>query len=288
MKKFISIILAGSMLVGFSACNKKDSDKGSRDSRKDSDEVVQDEDSEETYFWDDPAYWEGQYYFIDVNDKAQMKKLVDGLITSEPKIGDYGEDIYKKISDSLGKEPSESGMFSNLHTFDFSYGSEIADYVKDRDRLVSIGYSNYETDDTDWLTTGCFVLGYEESYVNPTRPGIGDIEINIYDEERANIAYKNLCDCVDEIFAGSEGLTVEDSDFLGHQLKCGEGALNYYASVRMIHPEDIPYWTIGVTVCFADPDMMPVVEETESTLDVEATESEEEIDDTIPEDTTEE
>ncbi|MCR5618226.1 MAG: hypothetical protein K6F83_08060 [Clostridiales bacterium] len=285
MKKLICIVLAGAMIFGLCACGKN----GSSDSRskKDGKAAREDEDDEDdeddgdageaggneggengsadsTPEFGTDEYWASIQYYVDTTNDAELKKLIDAVISCEPKLGDDVNTTCDKVVLALGKEPIEVGLFSNFHTYDFEYGWQgSADYLDGKDRMISFGYWNYETDDGGELISDEPVVGYKESYLNPTRPGDGDVLLWVYDADRAQYAYDFFCQYLTEIYSEYEPEIEEDS--LGYWIKCGEGYGECYAYVRKLEPnEEVDVWQVYACVYFADPELMALSEEAQA------------------------
>ena len=52
-----------------------------------------------------------------------------------------------------------------------------------------------------------------------------------------------------------------ENNFIGYCLLCGDGGMEYYAYVRMLHKDGSDFWELMVENYFADPELMAAYEE---------------------------
>ena len=247
MKKLITIMLTGAMVLGACACSKTGDKKSSNNETG-----AAQTDSDGTPEIGSDEYYQSLQYFVDPTSETEIKKVLDALYAGEPKLGDDADSIYKKVVGAIGDDPIEASMYGNSNTYNFEYGWDSnIDILDGKDRLIYMGYWNYETDDD---SNGACV-GYEESYINPTRPGAGNCLLYVYDEGRAKTAYDIISKYLKAFYAEYNPEIKEDS-LMGYQLKCGEGGLEYYAYVRILHEDGTNIWKVYTEVFFADPDLI--------------------------------
>lgn len=275
MKKLISIMLAGAMVLGACACskteNKKTPDGGS--------EAVNDVSGGTPEIGSD-EYYQSVQYFVDPTSEAELKTILDALYAGEPKLGDDKNTIYSKVIGAIGKEPIEASMSTNQNTYDFEFGWDTnPEFLDGKDRLIYFGYWNYKTDDSSEQASNGTCIGYEESYINPTRPGAGDFLLYVYDEGRAKTAYDIISKYLKAVYA-EYNPEIEETNLMGYQIKCGEGGLEYYAYVRILHEDNTNLWKVYTEVFFADPDLIAASgsdtkETTEASVTSESTDNSE-------------
>ena len=259
----IAIVCAGVAAVGIYVAATKEDDDSSKKRKKQDTEITAtvtdtvDEPGDEPEFGT-PEYWLSKMYLVDVNDEAALRKIADTLMNCEPKLGEDKQDLYKKVVASIGKEPMETSMLSNQHTYDFEYAFEGG--YEGYDRLVSFGYWRYATEPCDdVLHDPGKVMAYEWYTSREERKGLGDFTLYIYDEARAKKAYDFLCKYITEYYA-AENPRIDDSP-RWYSLLYGEG-YNYYAYVRLLHKEDDGnLYKVGLVNYFADPELTAAWEE---------------------------
>ncbi len=286
MKKVISIALIGAMVLGFSACSKTEPKKGSG-SGTEADETRADEDDSGTPEIGSDEYYESIQYYVDPTNEAEITKILDAVYAGEPKLGDDEDTVCERITGSLGESPDEIALYSygDIYSYGYSWDSNI-DFLKGKDRLIRIGYWGYETNDGGDLMGNETVVAYEQSYVNPERPGAGNFLLWVYDEDRAKAAYDIISRYLTDKYAEYDPVISEDS-LMGYQLSWGEG-FRYYGYVRILYNEDDEIWQVYTEVFFADPELIEVsdlenlktsdeTEEVESSESLEITETELEI-----------
>ena len=259
----IAIVFSGVIAVGIYVAATKEDDDSSKKRKKQDTEITAtvtdtvDEPGDEPEFGT-PEYWLSKMYLVDVNDEAALRKIADTLMNCEPKLGEDKQDLYKKVVASIGKEPMETSMLSNQHTYDFEYAFEGG--YEGYDRLVSFGYWRYATEPCDdVLHDPGKVMAYEWYTSREERKGLGDFTLYIYDEARAKKAYDFLCKYITEYYA-AENPRIDDSP-RWYSLLYGEG-YNYYAYVRLLHKEDDGnLYKVGLVNYFADPELTAAWEE---------------------------
>jgi RNA polymerase sigma factor (sigma-70 family) len=265
MKKLIisiiSIVCAGVVAVGiYVAATKEDEDSSSGKRRKQDTEitvtVTEAPVTEEPDMWSD-EYWLARMLLIDVNDEATIRKLLDVLMTCEPKLGENKYDMYDKVVGAIGMEPLSYGTYSYGETFFFDYGIDPG--YSGYDRLLRVGYSHYATEPCYDIDDPAKVIAYEDNISNPTRKGYSDIDFKIYDEARARKLYQFCCDYITEYYAQYH----PPVEIIGNNcfLKCGDGGAEYYAYARLLHKDENDYWYVEMGNCFADPELMEASEQ---------------------------
>ncbi|MBR5712221.1 MAG: sigma-70 family RNA polymerase sigma factor [Lachnospiraceae bacterium] len=265
MKKLIiyiiTLICAGAAGVGIYFALTKEDDDSSRKNRKDPEHeitvtVTEAPVTEEPDMWSD-EYWLARMLLIDVNDEATIRKLLDVLMTCEPKLGENKYDVYDKVVGAIGMEPLSYGTYSYGETFVFDYGIDPG--YSGYDRLLRMGYSHYATEPCYDIDDPAKVIAYEDNISNPTRKGYSDIAFKIYDEARAQKLYQFCCDYVTEYYAQNN----PPVEIIGNNyfLKCGDGGAEYYAYARLLHKDENDYWYVEMGNCFADPELMEACEQ---------------------------
>ena len=276
MKKLICVLLAGAVILGVCACDKKNSrkNKKSRETKQTYEEVEEEpekttasEESEETTETTKKKKveinLEDNYWFIDVTDEATMKKLVDALIACEPQLNDVcsgeREDVGKRVADGFGKKYSGYGLFSNARTFNFEYGSENrTDIINGRDHISTLGYTNYNLEKLEGHLN-FRVAGYKEAHSRKERPGSGSVTIVVYDEDRAKACRDILVDYLKEVY--------KDDIKSEKEFKSGNYYLNYGEKLTDSVAEVIiqkcegkngspDYWQVHFMVSFNTENMM--------------------------------
>lgn len=246
MKKLICSILAGASILGMCACNKTPESSVSQ--------VGSNTATESTFEFGTDEYWASHQYLLDVTKEEDLAKIVNTLISCEPKLGSNRNTIYNNVVAAMGSDPITTSMYANQYTYDFEYSWTDKDYLEGKDRLISLGYTGYETKDDGDVFSAYQVIGYQENVLNAIRPAYGSATIYVYDETRANTAREHLNKCLVDAFADKNPEIIDD-DF-GYQLKCGEGAMEFYAYTRMTYQEASNCYVIYVCVTFADPELM--------------------------------
>ena len=253
MKKFICAALTGAMVLSVCACSKKETKKTTNEESETTKAV-----SDGTPEFGTDEYYESIQYYVDPTSEAELTKILDTVYAGEPKLGDNQDDIYNKVIGTIGKEPISSSLYSEGNTYNFEFGWDTNhEYLQGKDRLIYLGYWNYETGDGGELFGDETVVAYEQSYVNPTRPGAGCFLLWVYDEDRANAAYDIISKYLTDYYA-EYNPEIEEGSLMGYQLKCGEGGFEYYAYVRILHDEETDVWQVYTEVFFADPELIEV------------------------------
>lgn len=273
VEKLLSIVLAGSMVIGICACNKTGSGKSGKDDDDDDDRGRDrrtertEEDEEETTetTLDLEAYWEDEYWFIDPSDEATMKHFVDCMIACEPRLGDMNitnerSDFGQRVWDGFDKHYSGNYGMSSQGEFVFEYGnSDREDLIKRRDHVGLVAYNSYEKE-----TLGDMfdfkIVSYAENYMHPLRPGSCEASIYIYDEARAEKCKQILIDYLSEIYK-DEIIRTEDQGIWGYYMFYGDSGVDYVCYVRLVQLRDddknpIDTWFIDVCVTFNTPELM--------------------------------
>ena len=263
----IAFLCAGAVAVGIYIAVSNNKENGSKNNDKKTDtevEVTVTEKpvteapiTEEPDMWSD-EYWLARMLLIDVNDEATIRKLLDVLMTCEPKLGENKYDVYDKVVGAIGMEPLSFGTYSYGETFFFEYGMEHG--FSGYDRLVRMGYSHYATEPCYDIDDPAKVIAYEDNISNPTRKGYSDIDFKIYDEARARKLYQFCCDYITEYYA-QYNPPVKIYGDNNYFLKCGDGGAEYYAYARLLHMDENDYWFVEMGNCFADPELMEACEQ---------------------------
>lgn len=273
MKKLISVVLAGAVIMGACACNKKDSPKATRDNdttvedaeeteadAEDVDETEGDRETDaDTAAAKETVNYEDEYWFVDPTDEKEMKKLVDDLIACEPKLNDKMNDdndmVGKRVGTTFDHMFSEYSLFSYGHDFHFEYGSEMmTDIYTGRDHVRYVSYSGYELEDEGRLDFT--VKGYKEGYTHKERPAGGSVVLFVYDEDRAKACRDIWIDYVRELY--KDEITEEKVWESGNvDFRYSEKVSDVVASVTSEQMKDEDHWCVSVYITFNTPDMMP-------------------------------
>ena len=262
----ISTLFVGAAAAGiFFALRGEDEDSPDKDRKKADDEITATvtgeadelEEEEEEYEFGSEEYWLSKMFLIDVNNEAQLRKIADAMISCEPKLGEDKHILYDKVVAAIGKEPMSTGMWCNHNTFEFEFSFEHG--YDGYDRLFDFGYWNYDTEPNPDVKDPGKVIAYEDNVTNPTRKASGNFILQIYDEARAQKAYKFYCDYITDYYAQYHPATEDNA--IGYCLKCGDGYFEYYAYVRMLYKEERGVWQLLVENYFNDPELMAACEE---------------------------
>ena len=268
MKNFIifilTVVLAGAAAAGIYFATRGDADDQGKPGKKTENEItttvtnapVNGGSGEEPEFGTE-EYWLSKMYLVDVNDEAALRRIADTLFSCDPKLGEDKHVLYDKVVAAIGKDPMDTSMLSNHHTYDFEFSFEHG--YEGYDRLYSFGYWNYDTEPNPDISDPGKVIAYDANVTNPTRKGSGNFLLLIYDQERAQKAYQFYCDYITEHYA-EYNPPVEQNE-IGYCLKCGDGYFEYYAYVRMLHKEDWGVWQLFVENYFDDPELMAAYDE---------------------------
>ena len=261
MKKLISVVLAGAVIMGVCACNKSDSPKKTRDTDTAVEEAEEEDDEDETEAEETAAenvahIFEDDYWFIDPTDEATMKELVDDLIACEPKLGDHvgePEDVGKRVGTTFGKKFNEYSLYSYGHQFNFVYGSEnMTDVINERDHVRYVAYSNYDLESVGRLEFD--VTGYDKVYTHKDRPGTGSVVLYVYDEDRAKAARAIWAGYVSELYK-DEIVEVTESSSGNIRCRYGEAVNDTIADVNVDQLKDnnsnpINCWRVELFITF--------------------------------------
>jgi len=237
---------------------KSGEDDGNGEGKKDEKAgTVGGDSGEEEYEFGTEEYWLSKMYLIDVNDEAALRRIADTLFSCDPKLGEDKHILYDKVVASIGKDPLSTSMGSNHNTYDFEFSFKAG--YDGYDRLWDFGYWNYDTEPNSDIRDPGKVIAYEDNVLNPTRKGAGHFILHIYDGERAQKAYDFYCDYITRYYA--EYNPPVENNFIGYCLLCGDGGMEYYAYVRMLHKDGSDFWELMVENYFADPELMAAYDE---------------------------
>ena len=266
MKKFLSIVLVGAMVIGSCSCNKKDSRRSDRDDDDDRDQRSETTDDADVKDKDNDEISTSDYYwYFDPTDEKTMRRLVDSIIACEPRVGDVcitneRDDFAERVWDGFDHKYSSCYGYSSQGEFVFEYGN-YDDYLSVReDRIGLISYSGYAKKD---IGAGLFdfeITGYDEAYLHEYRPGSGCAAMYIYDEARAEKCKQILIDYLSELYK-DQIIRTEDLGIVGFVLCYGEKSTDYVANVRLIQLRDddhnpIDVWFIDLCITFNTPALM--------------------------------
>ena len=274
MKRLICAVLAGAVILGVCACDKKNSrkNKKNRETTKQTYEEVEDEPEKTTASAEtgettkkkkEESNYEDDYWFVDVTDEAAMKKLVDALIACEPQLNDEctkeREDVGRRVADGFGKKYSGYGLFSNARTFNFEYGSEKrTDIINERDHVSTLGYTNYDLESLEGKLN-FRVAGYKKANLRKERPGSGSVTIVVYDEDRAKACRDILVKYLKEVYK-DEIKSEKEMKSGNYYLNYGEKLSDSIAEVNIQKFEgkkgSSTYWQVYFMVSFNTENMM--------------------------------
>ena len=287
MKKILSIVLAGAMVIGSCSCSGKDSRRSGRNNDDDDDRDTRTEQTDDADVTEkdrgDNSNPNG-YWLIDPTDEATMKRLVDDIIACEPRLGDVcltneRDDFAERVWEGFDQKYTSAYGMSAQGEFVFEYG-DYEDYLTNReDRIGLISYSGYNREKIGADLFDFKISGYEEAYLHELRPGSGCAAIYIYDETRAEKCKQILIDYLSELYKDKIKRT-EDMGIMGFALCYGEAGTDYVANVRLIQLRDddhnpIDVWFIDLTITFNTPDLMSadLIAESERAATAPSTES---------------
>ncbi len=267
MKKLISVVLAGAVIMGVCACNKNDSPKKTRDTDSAVEEAEEEADEDEKEAEESAAEttarnYEDKYWFIDPTDESTMKKIVDDLIACEPKLGDHvgePEDVGKRVGTTFDKMFSEYGLYTYGHEFYFEYGSENrTDVINGRDHVRYVSYSNYDLESVGHLEYD--ITGYDKVYTHKERPGSGAVVLYVYDETRAKAARDIWAGYVAELYK-DEIIDVTESSSGNMRYRYGEAVNDVVAEVNIEKLDDnngepVSCWRVEVFITFNTENMI--------------------------------
>ena len=225
-------------------------------------ETTDSEEPEKTTEEKESSNYEDKFWFVDVTDKATMRKLIDDLIACEPRLNDEcskeHNDVGKRVAEGFDHEYSELGLYSEGRTFNFEYGSERrTDIIKERDHINTIGYNNYQLDKLDGHVK-FKVAGYKTVYINKKRPGCGTVIISVYDEDRAKACKDILMEYLKELYK-DEIKIIKDRETGGY-ITFSDDTRDKLAEVQIAEEkgrDGAPgYWKVYCVVYFNNADLM--------------------------------
>ena len=204
MKKLVCVVLAGAVIMGACACNKKDTPRSTRNNETTVEED-EDEDPEEITEAEEPAEtteinYEDLYWFVDPTDEATVKKLIDTVIACQPQMNDSDSDIGKKVSTTFDHKYSQYSMMSYGYQFYFEYGNEKrTETINGRNHVRFVAYNGFELEDIGRLDFK--VRGYKaKDYGNQERPASGTVALYVYDEKEANACKDIFVNYIKELY----------------------------------------------------------------------------------------
>lgn len=262
-KKILAGVMAGCVLLCFTACNKGSASNGRPDKHDRADAAEEAEDvADEADEAEDAAAEttkkeeEILHFLYDVNDKDTLRELIDGAMKCEPCAGECNEDVMDKLNAVFTPTVARYGWYGEDCQMYFKYDPCVSGEYEDCDHVLYVGYDGYETEDIDGED---YIVSYEKVYAHEARPGITTIWIEIYDKDRAVTCWNNARDILaNEVFPDA---VLDTSWEDRYQLMYGEGVFDWYAVISCKQVNNTNKWVVCIEITLGTPELM--VAETE-------------------------